>query len=354
VKYATYRKKWVYNLSMTNEVFTGSTAISEDALSTEQVAVVGNNAIIIGSGPAGCTAAIYLARAGLEPIVFASSLQIGGTLVNAMDIENYPGFPEATSGFELMSRMQEQAEKFGAKFLYEDIKSVDLTGRMTAGLKRVTTAEGKKYHSRTIIIATGSKRRSLNVPGERQCQGKGVSYCATCDGFFFKNKKLIVVGGGDSAMEEALVLTRFASMVYLVHRSENFRASSVLLERVQKNPKITILTNKTVDQILDTDGTVSGVVLHDTVTETDENFSTDGVFVAIGQDPRVDVFQGALELDNKGHIWVNGAGTHTSVPGVFAAGDVVDPVYKQAITAAGGGCRAAIDAENYLFESGAI
>ena len=343
------------------------TLYNGEALSTEQVAVLGNNAIIIGSGPAGCTAAIYLARAGLQPVVFASSLQIGGTLVNAADIENYPGFPDSVSGFDLMTKMREQAEKFGAKFLYKDIKSVDLSGHMTAGLMRVTTEEGKKYHSKTLIVATGSMRRNLNIPGEKQCQGKGVSYCATCDGFFFKNKNLIVVGGGDSAMEEALVLTRFAQRVYLVHRSEKFRASSVLLERVKKNPKITILTNKTVEEIIgaNADGTVAifgnsaptcvcQVVLKDTVTEKKEHFAIDGVFVAIGQDPRVDIFKGALELDNKGHIAVKGASTLTSVPGVFAAGDVVDPVYKQAITAAGMGCRAAIDAENYLFEQGFI
>ena len=298
--------------------------------------------VIVGSGPAGYTAAIYAARAQLSPIVLAGSVTAGGALMNTTEVENYPGFVEGVLGPELMTRMQEQAERFGADIRYEDVTALDLDGE----IKRVTTDDGV-YETRTVIISTGSEYRKLGIDGEERLSGHGVSYCATCDGFFFKDQDIAVVGGGDSAMEEALYLTRFARSVTVVHRRDQLRASAVMAERAKANPKIAFAWNSRVVG-LGGGRALESVTLEDTATGERRELAVTGLFVAIGQVPRSELVAGALELDEAGYIVVRHPGQRTAVPGVFACGDVADPHYQQAVTAAGSGCRAALDAQHYL------
>ena len=298
--------------------------------------------VIVGSGPAGYTAAIYAARAQLSPIVLAGSVTAGGALMNTTEVENYPGFVEGVLGPELMTRMQEQAERFGADIRYEDVTALDLDGE----IKRVTTDDGV-YETRTVIISTGSEYRKLGIDGEERLSGHGVSYCATCDGFFFKDQDIAVVGGGDSAMEEALHLTRFARSVTVVHRRDQLRASAVMAERAKANPKIDFAWNSRVVGLSGRQS-LESVTLEDTATGERRELAVTGLFVAIGQIPRSELVAGALELDKAGYIVVRPPSQRTAIPGVFACGDVADPHYQQAVTAAGSGCRAALDAQHYL------
>ncbi|WP_413317530.1 thioredoxin-disulfide reductase [Agrococcus sp. 1P02AA] len=306
-----------------------------------------HDVIIIGSGPAGYTAAIYAARANLQPIVLASSVEMGGDLMTTTEVENFPGFPDGVQGPDLMFAMQQQAERFGADVRMQDATELELDGEV----KRVHVGD-EVLETRTLIFATGSAYRKLGVAGEEPLSGHGVSWCATCDGFFFKQKQLIVVGGGDSAMEEATFLTKFADKVTIVHRSDSFRASEVMLDRARADEKIEFLTNAVVEQITGTDvnGTqqVSAVTLRDTSSGQTWEMPIDGVFVAIGSDPRTHLVHGKLDLTSEGTIAVDGRTSRTSVAGVFAAGDVIDPTYRQAITAAGSGTVAALDAQHYL------
>ena len=299
--------------------------------------------IIIGSGPAGYTAAIYAARANLSPLVVASSVEAGGELMNTTEVENFPGFPEGIQGPDLMTRMQQQAERFGAEVLYDDVVSLDVEGPV----KKVTLGSGAVHESDAVIFATGSAPRKIGIEGESRLSGRGVSYCATCDGFFFRDRVIAVVGGGDSAMEEATFLTKFASKVYVIHRRDELRASKIMQERAFKNDKIEFVWNSAVVDILGDDA-VTGVVLEDTVDGSRRELALDGVFVAIGNDPRTHLVHGKLDLTPEGTVWVDGRSSRTSVPGVFAAGDVIDPTYRQAVTAAGSGTVAALDVEHYL------
>lgn len=301
--------------------------------------------IIIGSGPAGYTAAIYAARANLAPLVIASSVEPGGELMKTTDVENYPGFPEGIQGPDLMTRFQEQAERFGAEVVYDDVVSVELTERV----KRVTLGSGETHEAHVVIVASGSAYRKLGVPGEDEFSGTGVSWCATCDGFFFKEKVIAVVGGGDSAMEEATFLTKFADKVYVIHRKDTLRASKTMQDRAFANPKIEFLWNKAVTRIVG-EGLIKGVDLVDTVDGTTSHLELEGLFVAIGSDPRTHIVHGQLELTADGTIAVEGRSSRTNLPGVFAAGDVLDPTYRQAVTAAASGTVAALDAEHYLAE----
>lgn len=305
-----------------------------------------HDVIIIGSGPAGYTAAIYAARAQLQPLVFEGT-QFGGALMTTTDVENYPGFRDGIMGPELMDQMREQALRFGADLRMEDVEAVSLQGPV----KTVTVGE-ETHQARAVILAMGAAARHLGVPGEQEKIGMGVSTCATCDGFFFRNEDIVVVGGGDSAMEEALFLTKFARQVTIVHRREEFRASRIMLERARANEKITFLTNTEVIAV-EGEPKVSGVQLRNTVTGQESHQAVTGVFVAIGHDPRSELVRGQLELDEDGYVQVHGRTTATSVDGVFAAGDLVDRTYRQAITAAGTGCSAAIDAERWLAEHAA-
>ena len=298
--------------------------------------------VIVGSGPAGYTAAIYAARAQLSPIVLAGSVSAGGALMNTTEVENYPGFVEGVLGPELMTRMQEQAERFGADIRYEDVTALDLDGE----IKRVTTDDGV-YETRTVIISTGSEYRKLGIDGEERLSSHGVSYCATCDGFFFKDQDIAVVGGGDSAMEEALYLTRFARSVTVIHRRDQLRASAVMAERAKANPKISFAWNSRVVGLSGRQS-LESVTLEDTATGERRELAVTGLFVAIGQIPRSELVAGALELDKAGYIVVRPPSQRTAIPGVFACGDVADPHYQQAVTAAGSGCRAALDAQHYL------
>ena len=299
--------------------------------------------IIIGSGPAGYTAAIYAARANLSPLVIASSVEAGGELMNTTEVENFPGFPEGIMGPDLMDRMQKQAERFGAEVVYDDVVALEVDGP----LKRVTLGSGASHEAETIIYATGSAPRKLGLAGESRLSGHGVSYCATCDGFFFRNRVIAVVGGGDSAIEEATFLTKFASKVYLIHRREELRASKIMQQRAFHNEKIEFVWNSEVADVLGEDA-VTGVVLRSTVDGSLRELPLDGLFVAIGNDPRTHLVHGALDLTPEGTVWVDGRSSRTSVPGIFAAGDVVDPTYRQAVTAAGSGTVAALDVEHYL------
>jgi thioredoxin reductase (NADPH) len=303
-----------------------------------------HDVIVIGSGPAGYTAALYSARAQLKPLVFEGT-SFGGALMTTTEVENYPGFRDGITGPELMDQMREQALRFGADLRMEDVESVSLDGPV----KSVATAEGQTFHARAVILAMGAAARYLQVPGEQELLGRGVSSCATCDGFFFRDQDIAVIGGGDSAMEEATFLTRFARSVTLVHRREEFRASKIMLKRAQDNDKITILTNKTVLGV-DGDTTVTGLRLRDNVTGEETTLPVTGVFVAIGHEPRSALVRNAVELDPEGYVLVQGRTTSTSLEGVFAAGDLVDRTYRQAVTAAGSGCAAAIDAERWLAE----
>lgn len=298
--------------------------------------------IIIGSGPAGYTAAIYTARAGLNPLLIAGEVTAGGALMNTTEVENFPGFPEGIQGPDLMANMLAQAERFGCEILYEDALEVSLAGEE----KKVVTSEGE-YLARRVILSMGSEYRKLNVPGEAELSGRGVSYCATCDGFFFKDQHLAVVGGGDSAMEEALFLTKFAKKVTVIHRRDQLRASQIMAERAAANPKIDFAWNSTVAQINGEDK-VESLTLQSTVDGTESTLDATGVFVAIGHEPRSQLVNGQVDLDEAGYVRVKEPGTATNLKGVFACGDLVDHTYRQAITAAGSGCRAALDAERSL------
>ena len=304
-----------------------------------------HDVIVIGSGPAGYTAALYAARAQLKPIVFEGSVTAGGALMNTTEVENFPGFPGGIQGPDLMDAMRKQAERFGAELRAEDVTEVDLT----ADPKRVIV-EGETYLARAVIIATGSRYRELGVPGEKKLSGHGVSWCATCDGFFFREQEIAVIGGGDSAMEEALFLTRFAKTVTVIHRRGELRASKIMQERAFANPKIKFRWNSEVSEILG-DTKITGLRLRDTVTGELSDLTVGGVFVAIGHDPRSELFAGQLKLDDAGYIQVEHPTTRTSVDGVFACGDGVDHSYRQAITSAGTGAAAAIDAERWLAET---
>lgn len=303
-----------------------------------------HDVIIIGSGPAGYTAALYAARAQLTPVVFEGT-SFGGALMTTTEVENYPGFRDGITGPELMDQMREQAMRFGADLRMEDVESVSLQGPV----KSVVTAEGETFRARAVILAMGAAARYLDVPGEQELLGRGVSSCATCDGFFFRDQDIAVIGGGDSAMEEATFLTRFARSVTLVHRREEFRASRIMLERARANDKITIMTNKAVLAVEGTD-TVSGLRLRDTVTGEETTLAVTGMFVAIGHEPRSALVREVLDVDAEGYVLVQGRTTATSIEGVFAAGDLVDRTYRQAVTAAGSGCAASIDAERWLAE----
>lgn len=302
--------------------------------------------VIIGSGPAGYTAAIYAARAGLEPLLIASSVDEGGELVNTTEVENFPGFPAGLQGPDLMRLFREQAERFGTEVLMDDAVSVELTGPV----KTIETGTHGRAESRTVIIATGSGYRRLGLADEDRLAGHGVSWCATCDGFFFRDKTIAVIGGGDSAMEEATFLTRFASKVYVIHRRDTLRASKIMQERAFANEKIEFVWNSEVIGISG-DVSVTGITLRDAVDSSERQLFVEGVFVAVGNDPRTALVARQLELTEKGTIAVHGRSTRTSVAGVFAAGDVIDPDYRQAITAAGSGCIAALDVERYLAET---
>jgi thioredoxin reductase (NADPH) len=299
------------------------------------------NVIVIGSGPAGFTAALYAARANLAPLVL-KGLEAGGQLMLTTDVENYPGFADGLLGPELMDQMEKQASRFGAEILPVHVTDVDLAERPF-----VVRAGDQEWRGRTIIVATGATARWLGVPGEEKLRGRGVSACATCDGFFFRDRELVVVGGGDTAMEEATFLTKFARKVTIVHRRDDFRASKVMSARALANPKVDVIWNTTVAEVHGDDA-VSGVTLNDVRTEESRTFPTDGLFVAIGHDPNTALFRDKLALDDEGYITVAEPRTTTSVRGVFAAGDVTDRIYRQAVTAAGQGCKAAIDAERFL------
>jgi thioredoxin reductase (NADPH) len=312
------------------------------------------NVIIIGSGPAGYTAALYAARAQLKPLLFEGSVTAGGALMQTTDVENFPGFPDGILGPELMDSLRKQAERFGAELVADDVTEVDL-----AADPKVIKTHTDTYLARSVIIATGSKYRELGAPGEKQLSGHGVSWCATCDGFFFRGKDIAVVGGGDSALEEAMFLTRFANTVTLIHRRDTLRASKIMQERAFANPKIKFLWNSEVAEVLGGEGwgpggavppaeKVTGLRIRSTKDGTESELPVSGVFVAIGHDPRSELFTGQLETDQDGYLLVDQPSTQTAIEGVFACGDVVDRHYRQAVTAAGTGCAAALDAERWL------
>ncbi|WP_129338406.1 thioredoxin-disulfide reductase [Cellulomonas endophytica] len=299
--------------------------------------------VIVGSGPAGYTAAIYAARAGLRPVVIAGSVTAGGWLMNTTEVENFPGFPEGVQGPDLMENMRAQAEKFGAEIVWDDATELELTGDP----KRIVTATGDEYLARAVILSTGSEYRKLGLPEEDALSGRGISWCATCDGFFFRDQDIVVVGGGDSAVEEATFLTRFGRSVLMVHRRDQLRASKIMQDRAFADPKISFAWNSEVTAVHGEEK-VSGVTLRDTVTGETREVAATGLFVAIGHLPRTDLLRGQVDLDENGYIEVLGRSTLTNLEGVFAAGDVVDHTYRQAITAAGSGCAAALDAQHYL------
>ena len=299
--------------------------------------------VIIGSGPAGYTAAIYAARAQLSPILLEGSVTAGGALMNTTEVENFPGFQKGIMGPALMEEMRAQAEKFGTRFITDDAVKVDLKG----DVKTIQDGSGNTYQAKAVILATGSGYKKIGLPKEETLSGRGVSYCATCDGFFFKEQTIAVVGGGDSALEEATFLTRFASKVYLIHRRNELRASRIMQQRAQNDSKIEFVWNSQVIDILGEDK-VSGVKIKDTVTGEEKNLSLTGLFVAIGHEPRSELLKGQINLDENGYVQTTPASTKTNIDGVFACGDLVDHVYRQAITAAGTGCQAALDAERFL------
>ena len=298
--------------------------------------------VIVGSGPAGWTAAIYSARAGFEPLVLAGTLEAGGALMTTTEVENFPGWPEGVLGPDLMERLQTQAERFGAQVEYEDAVELELDGEV----KTITTESGV-YRARVVILALGSAYRKLRLDREAEFSGKGVSYCATCDGFFFKGKEIAVVGGGDSAVTEALFLARFGSTVHVIHRRGELRASKVMADRLLAEPNVEVHWNKVVTA-LHGEATLESATLTDTVTGETSTLPVSGLFVAIGHDPRSAIVRGEVAVDDAGYILVDESSTRTNAPGVFAAGDVVDHTYRQAVTAAGSGCRAALDAQSYL------
>ncbi len=299
--------------------------------------------VIVGSGPAGYTAAVYAARAGLAPVVIAGSVTAGGALMTTTEVENFPGFVDGVQGPELMESMRAQAERFGARIVYDDAIRLELDG----DVKTIETGAGATYRARVVVLTMGSAYRKLGLSEEERLSGHGVSWCATCDGFFFREQEIVVVGGGDSAMEEALFLTRFASKVTVVHRRDEFRASRIMAQRVLEDPKIEVAWNSEVAAILG-DEQVTGLTLRDTVTGAERTLDATGVFVAIGHDPRSELVTGQVDTDADGYVRVAHPSTRTNLPGVFAAGDLVDHTYRQAITAAGTGCAAAQDAQHYL------
>ena len=301
------------------------------------------NLIIIGSGPAGYTAAVYAARAQLNPLVFEGSVTAGGALMNTTDVENYPGFADGIMGPQLMEEMRKQAERFGAELVTDDVTAVDLNG----DIKTVTDGSGNTHSAHTVVLAMGSGYRELGLENEKRLSGHGVSWCATCDGFFFRQQEIAVVGGGDTAAEEATFLTRFADKVYLIHRRDELRASKVMAERVLTNEKIEPVWNSQVVDVLG-DDKVNGIVIEDTITGDTRELPVTGLFIAIGHDPRSELIAGQIDLDDEGYVLVDAPSTRTNLPGVFACGDLVDHTYRQAITAAGTGCSAALDAERFL------
>jgi len=301
------------------------------------------NLIIIGSGPAGYTAAVYAARANLKPLIFEGAVTAGGALMNTTEVENFPGFRDGIMGPELMENMRAQAERFGAELVTDDVTAVDLEG----DIKTVTDSEGNTYRAHAVVLAMGSAYRELGLPEEKRLSGHGVSWCATCDGFFFRDQDIVVVGGGDSAVEEATFLTKFARSVTIVHRRDELRASKIMAARAMSNDKIRFAWNSAVSAIHG-DAKVTGVTLTDTITGETRELPATGVFVAIGHDPRNELVKGVVELDEAGYVQVQGRTTLTNVEGVFACGDLVDHTYRQAITAAGSGCAAALDAERFL------
>ena len=301
------------------------------------------NVIVIGSGPAGYTAALYAARAQLRPLVFEGSVTAGGALMNTTEVENFPGFTDGIMGPELMEQMRGQAVRFGAELITDDVTSVDLSG----DVKTVVDGSGGTHQARAVILATGSAYRELGLPSEKRLSGHGVSWCATCDGFFFRGQNIAVVGGGDSAIEEATFLTRFADSVTLIHRRDELRASKIMQERAFANEKLHFAWNSKVVDILG-ENKVSGIVLEDTVTGEQRELEVTGLFVAIGHDPRSELVKGQVDLDDEGYVLVQGRTTATNLSGVFACGDLVDHTYRQAVTAAGSGCAAALDAEKFL------
>ncbi len=300
------------------------------------------NVIVIGSGPAGYTAALYTARASLAPLVFEGSVTAGGALMNTTDVENYPGFKDGIMGPALMEEMRAQAERFGAELVPDDVVEVDLTGEV-----KIVKTTGDTYRARSVILATGSGYRKLGLPNEETLSGRGVSWCATCDGFFFREQVIAVVGGGDSAVEEATFLTRFASKVYLIHRRDELRASKIMQERAFADPKLEMIWNAGVASINGTDQ-LESITLRDTVTGVERRLDVTGLFIAIGHDPRSELLTGQVDLDDDGYVLVESPSTETNLHGVFAAGDLVDHRYRQAVTAAGTGCSAALDAERYI------
>ncbi|WP_456694994.1 thioredoxin-disulfide reductase [Aeromicrobium sp. P5_D10] len=301
------------------------------------------NLIIIGSGPSGYTSAIYAARANLEPLVFEGAVTAGGALMNTTDVENFPGYPDGIMGPDLMDKLRAQAERFGAELVTDDVTEVDLTG----DIKTVTLGDGTTHRARAVVLAMGSGYRKLGVDGEDRLSGHGVSWCATCDGFFFREQNIIVVGGGDSALEEATFLTRFASKVTMVHRRGELRGSKIMQDRAFANEKIDFAWNSEVAEIIGEDK-LEAVILRDTVTGETRRLDATGLFIAIGHDPRSELLTGQVDLDDEGYVLVQPGSTATNLPGVFAAGDLVDHTYRQAITAAGTGCAAALDAERFL------
>ncbi|AQU67654.1 thioredoxin-disulfide reductase [Streptomyces niveus] len=301
------------------------------------------NVIIIGSGPAGYTAALYTARASLHPLVFEGAVTAGGALMNTTDVENFPGFRDGIMGPDLMDNMRAQAERFGAELVPDDIISVDLTGE----IKTVTDTAGTVHRAKAVIVTTGSQHRKLGLPREDALSGRGVSWCATCDGFFFKDQDIAVVGGGDTAMEEATFLSRFAKSVTIVHRRDTLRASKAMQDRAFADPKIRFAWDSAVEEIHG-EQKLSGLTLRNTKSGETSELPVTGLFIAVGHDPRTELFKGQLDLDGEGYLTVDAPSTHTNLTGVFAAGDVVDHTYRQAITAAGTGCSAALDAERFL------
>ncbi|HRW18997.1 MAG TPA: thioredoxin-disulfide reductase [Dermatophilaceae bacterium] len=301
--------------------------------------------IIIGSGPAGYTAAVYAARASLRPLLFEGAITAGGALMTTTEVENFPGFPTGIMGPDLMEAMRAQAERFGTELITDDVVSVDLTA--ADGIKTVVDGEGTAHRARTVILAMGSAYRQLGLPDEQRLSGHGVSWCATCDGFFFRDQDIAVVGGGDSAVEEATFLTKFARTVTIVHRRDELRASKIMADRAHSNDKIRFAWNSTVEAIHGADK-LTGITLRDTVTGETRELPVTGLFIAIGHDPRNELVKGVVDLDDAGYVVVQGRSTRTNIEGVFACGDLVDHTYRQAITAAGSGCAAALDAEHYL------
>ncbi|MCQ4614948.1 thioredoxin-disulfide reductase [Corynebacterium pseudogenitalium] len=311
---------------------------NETSEQTEQI----HDVIVVGSGPAGYTAALYAARAELNPLVF-EGYEYGGELMNTTEVENFPGFKDGVMGPDLMMQMREQAEKFGARLESELVDKVDLSG----DVKKVFVGDDV-YQARSVILATGAAPRHLGIPGEAELTGRGVSTCATCDGFFFKDQHIAVVGGGDSAMEEATFLTKFGSKVSIIHRSENFRASQIMLERARANEKIEFITHSVVEEVVEKDGKVGGLKVRNVQSGEESVLDATALFVAIGHDPRSAFLEGQVATDEGGYVLVDAPSTRTNVPGVFACGDLVDNHYRQAITAAGSGCRAALDAQHFL------